>query len=256
MSYYGWPKYVPVAKRREQAAKHMKSAQKKGQKLHPILIEGRKIAKTFWGEAWCDHLESYSDYDNRLPRGRTYVRNGSVIDLQISAGKINAQVMGSQLYKITIDVQPMPTNKWNDLVKVCAGKIDSLIELLQGKFSDAVMLILTNESSGLFPKSSEISMRCTCPDYAGLCKHVAAVLYGIGASLDIKPEWLFTLRCVNHLDLIASASKSGLLSMTPSSPHTLDESNLSELFGIEMAPDSPMVPPTSKKMRSRWNHPL
>lgn len=242
MGHY-WPEYVPVAKRRAQAAKHLKAAKGKGQSLNPVTPEGRQIANTFWGKAWCDNLENYSDYENRLPRGRTYLRNGSVLDLQVTKGKVNAQVMGSFLYKITVEIKAMSVNKWKTLVKACAGKIDSLIELLQGKFSKGVMSMIVDKESGLFPKPSEISMQCTCPDHAGLCKHIAAVLYGIGTCLDRQPEWFFLMRHVDHLELVASASQSDILTASQPSANALDESNLAGLFGIEMAP----TPPTPKK---------
>lgn len=240
MGYY-WPQYVPVAKRRAQAAKHLKAAKGKGQSLNPVTPEGRQIVNTFWGKAWCDNLENYSDYENRLPRGRTYLRNGSVLDLQVTKGKVTAQVMGSSLYKITIEIKAMSLNKWKTLVKACAGKIDSLIELLQGKFSKGVMSMIVDKESGLFPTPSEISMQCTCPDHAGLCKHIAAVLYGIGTCLDTKPEWFFLLRHVDHLELVASASQSGILTASQTSANALDESSLAGLFGIEMA-SAPLAP--------------
>lgn len=232
-----WPKYVSVAKRRAQAAKEVKSAQKHGYRLNPVVVAGRTIAHTFWGKAWCDFLENYSDYDNRLPRGRTYARNGSIIDLQISKGVVKAQVVGSSLYKITIEIQPMDSQKWKALVTRCSGKIESMIELLQGKFSNSVMSTMVDQGSGLFPKPSEISMRCTCPDHAGLCKHIAAIFYGIGACLDHKPEWLFTLRHVDHLELITTAATCDI---SGSGADVLEEESLSALFGIEIAQSKPL----------------
>lgn len=235
MGYYGrWPRYVPVAKRREQAAKKIKEAQKKGKKLNPINIEGRAIAKTFWGKAWCDNLERYSDYENRLPRGRTYVRGGAVIDLQVFDGKVEAQVMGSSLYDVSIIVKPMSKEKWHKLIEVSAGKIDSLIELLLGKFSKAVMSIMIDRDAGLFPSPSEMTMECSCPDHADMCKHLAAVLYGIGAAIDNQPEWLFTLRQVDHRELRALAVKNDLFNGEQTGSHVIDESDLSTLFNIEI----------------------
>lgn len=236
MGYYSrggssWPKYVPVAKRKEAAAKKIKEQEKKGTILNPIVIEGRTIARTFWGKAWCENLESYSDYSNRLPRGRTYARNGSIVDLQVTPGQIKAQVMGSSLYKISIEIRPMLQEKWSSIIQSCSGKIDSLIELLQGKFSKAVMEIITEKSQGLFPKPQEISMSCSCPDSASMCKHIAAVLYGIGASLDTNPERLFVLRQVDHLDLLVSAGASSL-GKVEETEVVFDD--LSSLFGIEM----------------------
>lgn len=234
MKYSQWERYVPVAERKQKAAKHVAASKKKGITLNPVMIEGRAISKTFWGKAWCENLEFYSDYANRLPRGRTYVRNGSVIDLKITKGQVKAQVMGSSLYQISIDVKEMPDSKWKTLIAACAGKIDSLIELLQGKFSKAVMEVITQKEKGLFPKPQEISMKCSCPDSAYMCKHIAAVLYGIGAALDIKPEWIFELRHVQHLDLLASASQGSSLVQHKPGAQTLTDSDLSALFDIEM----------------------
>lgn len=242
-SKFSWSPYVSVAERREKAAKLVAAEKKKGKIFNPVMIEGRTIAKSFWGKAWCDNLETYSDYENRLPRGRTYARNGSIIDLQVTPGKVSAQVMGSSLYKISIAITAMSAAKWVALVKACAGKIDSLIELLQGKFSKAVMEIITEKEHGLFPKPKEITMNCSCPDIAGMCKHIAAVLYGIGATLDAKPEWLFTLRHVDHMDLIATADAANALIGAQDGENTLDDSELSALFGIEM--EEPVLSPPS-----------
>lgn len=224
---------------------------KKGIKLQSVYIEGRTIAKTFWGKAWCDHLEAYSDFASRLPRGRTYVRNGSVIDLQVTKGQVKAQAMGSSLYQVKIDIKSIPEAEWKALVQACAGKIDSLIELLQGKFSKAVMEIMTQKEGGLFPMLKEISMNCSCPDYAGMCKHIAAVLYGIGAMLDVKPENLFILRHVDHMDLIAHASKSPALVQNQEADQLLEDDELSALFGIELdaGKTSPKPEPVKKKTR-------
>ncbi len=254
MRYFGrWAPYVSAAQRKANAAQKIKEMQKKGKKLKPITVEGRIIAKTFWGKAWCDNLENYSDYENRLPRGRTYLRNGSVIDLQVTKGKVEAQVMGSSLYTITIQVEPMPKNKWQNLIKACSGKIDSLIELLQGKFSKAVMSLLIAKEAKLFPSPQEISMSCSCPDHAGMCKHIAAVLYGIGAAIDTQPEWLFSLRHVDHLQLIASSVTNEILK-TPQSRNAIEESALSSIFDIEMetpaAPSKKSAGSSAKKSKS------
>src|SRR5258708_27464620 len=128
----GWRPYVPVAERRRQAQREMAKLTKKGQTVSPVVIAGRTIVKTFWGKAWCENLERYSDFANRLPRGRTYVRNGSVIDLQIGPGEIKALVSGSDIYKVAVKVAPVSKARWQSICKDCAGAIDSLIERLQG----------------------------------------------------------------------------------------------------------------------------
>ena len=193
----GWAPYVPVAERRRQAERMLASLKKKGRICQPVVIDGRAIARTFWCKNWCEHLESYSDYASRLPRGRTYARNGSVIDLQIAAGKISALVAGSDIYKVDISVQPIEQGLWQAILDECAGKVASLVELLQGRLSSAVMDVVARPGTGLFPVPQQIRFHCSCPDAASMCKHVAASLYGVGARFDSEPELLFRLRGVD-----------------------------------------------------------
>jgi uncharacterized Zn finger protein len=244
--YYGFRPYLSVAARRAQAVRELTKLQKKGRTISPVAIEGRKIARTFWGEAWCDNLERYSDYANRLPRGRTYVRNGSVVDLQVGPGRVTALVSGSSMYDVKVTVGPVPRSRWSAIGEDCSGAIDSLVELLQGRFSKGVMARLCEQKTGLFPSPKDIIFTCSCPDWASMCKHVAAVLYGIGARLDHQPELLFTLRKVDQQDLIANAgadlSKKG---RRPAGAKVLASDDLSEMFGIEMAPETPPKGPAS-----------
>lgn len=233
--YGGWAPYVPVARRRQQAKKKMAALRKKGVDIQPVEIDGRKIAKSFWGEAWCDHLESFSDFENRLPRGRTYVRNGSVCHLAIAKGAIEAKVSGSELYTVKISIKTLPPKKWKSLKARCSGQIGSLLELLQGKLSDHVMEVVTDRQEGLFPLPKDISLKCSCPDWAVMCKHVAAVLYGVGARLDAKPELLFTLRGVNHDDLIqVNAEKAVAKAATRGKSKRLAAAEIGDVFGIEL----------------------
>jgi uncharacterized Zn finger protein len=235
MSYgWGWKPYVSVAQRRAQAKLHVARLAKSGREILPVEISGRKIAATFWGAAWCENLESYSDFENRLPRGRTYVRNGSVIDLQIKRGSVTAIVSGSEIYDLKIDIAPLGKSRWKGIKDDCARSIDSLIDLLQGRFSKGVMERLTRQEGGLFPKPKEISVRCNCPDWAILCKHAAAALYGVGARLDRAPELLFLLRGVDHLDLISQAVDGANLdaALASGSRDPLAAEDLGAMFGI------------------------
>ena len=236
MAWHSWRPYVPVAQRRMQAAAKMTKLRKKGVDIQPIRIDGRKIARTFWGEAWCDHLESFSDYANRLPRGRTYVRNGSVCHLAISKGKIEAKVSGSDLYNLNIKIKALPKEKWLTVKRRCAGQIASLLELLQGRLSDHVMTVVTDRKNGLFPTPGEISFDCDCPDWAVMCKHVAAVLYGVGARLDEQPELLFKLRGVNHEELIDADAGAAVTAATSRGGKSkrIAADELSDVFGIEL----------------------
>ena len=242
MGYFGWKPYVPVAERRKQAEKVAAKMQKKGVQLTPVIGGRGSIAKTFWGKAWCDNLEYYSDYANRLPRGRAYVRNGSVIDLKISEGAIQAQVMGSSLYTVAVKVSAVPAPQWQAISADCSGSIETLVELLQGKLSKAVMERICTPKTGLFPAPKEISFTCSCPDWASMCKHVAAVLYGIGVRLDNQPDLLFSLRRVDAKDLVAQAGAGLPKNKKALAPaKVLDASLLADVFGIEMVEASPPV---------------
>ncbi len=245
MSYweYEWRPYVSQAERRRRAALEMAKLKRKGHPVAPIVLQGRTIASTFWGKAWCNNLESYGDYENRLPRGRTYVRNGSVVDLQIEGGVISARVSGSDLYRVKVDIVPVPKARWKSICKDCAGGIDSLVELLQGQFSKGVMERICRQRSGLFPAPDEIRFSCSCPDWASMCKHVAAVLYGVGARLDDKPELLFLLRKVDAKELLAGAVAG--LPVTRKKPRAgkvLEAADISGIFGIDLEDGSAREP--------------
>ncbi|SIT48720.1 Zinc finger, SWIM-type (modular protein) [Paraburkholderia ribeironis] len=249
---------MPVAERRRKAEQQVAKAIKAGKTLSPIPAYRGAIAKTFWGKAWCDNLERYSDYGSRLPRGRTYVRNGSVIDLQVAAGKIHAQVMGSSLYTVKIDVSASATQHWRTLVTDCASSIDSMVELLQGKLSGAVMERIGKPVTGLFPSPKDIRFSCSCPDWASMCKHVVAVLYGVGARFDQQPELLFTLRGVDASDLVGSTGAGLSVSATvPASGKVLDNAALGDVFGIEIDTGSepPTAPPVARKRAGRQSAP-
>jgi uncharacterized Zn finger protein len=236
-SWNGWAPYVPVAQRRASALRQMEKLRKKGKKIEPVEGVGRAIAETFWGRAWCSHLEKFSDYANRLPRGRTYVRNGSVCHLEIAEGAVDAVVSGSELYDVSLRIKKLPKNKWGDLKGRCTRGIGSLLELLQGRVSESVMQVVTDRDRGLFPHPREIDLDCSCPDYADMCKHVAAVLYGVGARLDDKPELLFQLRGVNPEELVVEGAVRAVAG--PKRGRRIAEGDLSEVFGIDLAGKQP-----------------
>lgn len=252
MGYWEWKPYVSVADRRKKAEKAALKAKKGGASLTPIAPSRGAIAKTFWGKAWCDNLERYSDYSNRLPRGRTYVRNGSVIDLKITAGEVRAQVVGSSLYQVEVAVAAVPEKHWGAIRADCASSIDSLVELLQGRLSKAVMARICQPGTGLFPAPEAIKFSCSCPDWAQMCKHVAAVLYGVGTRLDQQPELLFTLRGVDAQALVAHAGVAlPNARARPAAAKVLDDSVLADVFGIEMAEPAPAAAAPKPKGRPR-----
>lgn len=249
MSWYSFRPYVSVAERRRKAEQAAKKMAKGGRALSPVQLAGRAITQTFWGKSWCANLESYSDYANRLPRGRSYVRNGSVIDLRLDAGKVSALVQGSSLYKIEIGIAALPRKAWESFASRCAGRVTNLLDLLQGRLSKEILQEITTPGTGLFPAPKEIKLSCSCPDWADMCKHVAAVLYGVGARLDETPELFFTLRGVDVQDLITSASATATSSLAgaPGAGTGLADADLSALFGVEIeSPNAAAAPAPAK----------
>lgn len=246
--YDRFPKKLTVGERAAEARAVTKSLEKKGKKLEPVVIEGNTISSTFWGKAWCAHLETYSDYESRLPRGRSYARNGSVIDLKLEPGSIRALVSGSSLYTIEIDVRPLALDRWKTLVRECSGKIDSVVGLLTGKLPDSVMHKLCDPKTGLFPAASHLEMSCSCPDSAELCKHLAAVLYGVGARLDHQPELLFVLRGVDQFDLVGEAAAKSIATQKRAA-NELRSDELADIFGIELALEPKRKSPARKARR-------
>jgi uncharacterized Zn finger protein len=249
--YGDWRPYVPVAQRLAQGRREAaRRAKKGGRTLAPVTTPGRQVAATFWGKGWCDHLEGLGDYANRLPRGRTYVRNGSVVDLRIEPGKVVALVAGSELYDVTVSIRRLDAKRWRAVTAACAGRIGSLIGLLQGKLSPEVIAVLTDGKSGLFPAPREIDFHCSCPDWASMCKHVAAALYGVGARLDEQPELFFTLRQVDQADLLSRAATPATLPSGAKGKKRIAADKLATIFGIELA-DTPAVSPAPRATRKR-----
>ncbi len=230
--------YVRVDERRRRAETHVAALRKAGTRVTPIVLDGRAIARTFWGMAWCKHLEAHSDYATRMPRGRTYVRNGSVVHLAVTKGKVAALVSGSEIYEVEVTIAPLAKARTKALTTACAGNVTSLLELLEGKLPAPLLEAMTHAERGVFPLAGEIELACSCPDWARMCKHVAAVLYGVGARLDSHPELLFTLRGVDATALVAKtvatsvAQRGKALRKAPK--RALAAVDLGDVFGIEM----------------------
>lgn len=231
----GYPVYVPAWKKQQRREREAAKLRKSERDVQPVAIAGRAIATTFWGKAWCDHLETIRDYAYRLERGRSYVRAGAVLDLRIHPGRIEAKVSGTRLYSVEATLKPLAPAARKALVRACAGGIGSVVELLSGKLSDAVMTVLCAPEHGLFPTAQELSLSCSCPDGAWVCKHVAAALYGVGARLDERPELLFVLRGLDQTELVSEAAGAGLLGGgAPPERNELGGASLEEVFGIEL----------------------
>ena len=249
-----WARYVPVAERRARARRGMGKLKQKGRHIQSVEIEGRTIARSFWGKGWCDHLESFSDFANRLPRGRRYVRNGSVCHLEIRPGRVEAIVSGSEFYDVSIEITRLEVATWKSIKAKCAGQVGSMLELLQGRLSRDVMGVVTERDHGLFPKPREIALDCTCPDWATMCKHVAAALYGVGHRLDQQPDLLFLLRDVDAADLIATDMALPEHEVTG---EVLPDEGLSGIFGIDLDTegDTFTVPEAPEKKAAKPEQP-
>ena len=239
MSFYNqFPEYVPVAKRKEKAKKQIEKLKKKQPNIAPIVIEGNLIAKTWWGKAWNKNLEIYADYSNRIARGRSYVRNGAVLDLQITQGVVKALVQGSDRkpYEIKIIIEPLSNEKWRSILALCNHKIDNLEKLVEGKFPKELEEIFTLKGKGLFPTKKEIKFNCSCYDSAKMCKHVTAVLYGIGARFDEDPILFFKLRNIDFEVLLKKTVEQKMQSLLENankkSKRVLDDKDVFDLFGL------------------------
>ncbi len=235
-----YPEYVSVGERRKKAAKKIEQLRKKDPSIRPVVIEGRALARTWWGKSWNENLERYADYSNRIGRGRSYVRHGAVLDLQLDANRITATVQGSRArpYNVVIKVGKLSDHNWAEIRNASEGCFDSLGELLAGKFPQAMKDLFFRKGAGLFPTPDEIHFDCSCPDWASMCKHVAAVLYGVGARLDDEPALFFVLRDVNLDDLIshtvADAADTLLDKAKNKSDRILADVDLGDVFGIQM----------------------
>lgn len=246
--------YYDAQERKDKLQREIAKRKKRGECFEVLSAPAgqKKLSTTFWGQAWCRNLESYQQYESRLPRGRSYLRQGNVYNLEIEAGKLHAIVAGSELYDTSIHIQPLPKNRWQEIVAEGSGQVGSMLDLLAGKLGDGLMHLLTDPERGLFPEPKEIRFDCSCPDFADMCKHVSAVLYGVGVMLDTKPELLFTLRGVDQAELLSDASTAAMADLGAGSE--LAGADLSALFGIDLTADaaSPAEPEpvTSPKKRS------
>ncbi len=244
MNYWGYPRYVSVGEKKQNSKKKLEQLRKKNNDIEPVIIEGRTLAHTWWGKAWNNNLEGYADYSNRIGRGRSYVRCGCVLDLKISEGRVQSLVMGSETkpYSVVVNIKALEKSVWGKIKNVCEGKLGSLQELLLGKFPKALNAIFTAHGNGLFPSPKEIGFSCSCPDWASMCKHVAATLYGVGARLDKDPNLFFALRKIEINDLISETvkgkAKELLTKAKKKSSRIIEDQDLSSVFGIELDSDS------------------
>ncbi|MDD2212597.1 MAG: SWIM zinc finger family protein [Clostridia bacterium] len=238
MNAYGFPEYVSVAEKKAKAERALKKLKKNNPDAEPIIIEGRTLAKSWWGKVWNRNLESYADYSNRIDRGKSYVRNNAVLDLKISKGIVIAKVLGSKAkpYDIEIQIDTLSSTKWREILGLCNRRIDTLEQLIEGKFPKELEILFTDKKYAMFPSPKEIHFYCSCPDYAYMCKHVAAALYGIGTRLDQNPLLFFELRDIDGQELIRKSMEQKLDSMLKNagkkSKRQIAAKDISNIFGL------------------------
>jgi uncharacterized Zn finger protein len=235
-----YPEYVTEAEKEERARKQVEKLRQKKPALAPVIIQGRTLAKTWWGNSWNRNLEIYADYTNRLARGRSYVKTGAVVDLQIETGLVTALVQGSRRkpYDVRIKIAPLPEAQLQAILKLCNRRIANLEQLIAGQFPPELAEIFTLRGKGLFPGSKEIAFDCSCPDWAYMCKHVTAVLYGIGARFDQDPTLFFKLRDIDFSLLLKKTVAEKVQNMLANAEKTggkrvLAEADVPALFGLE-----------------------
>ena len=233
-TYYPQPTETQL---KHNAAQTVRKASAKGKQFCPVVLTGRTIAKSCWGKAWCENLERYADFETRLQRGQRYVRSGAVIDLQMQKGRVSARVQGSRKtpYKVEIRISPLSEERCEQIMDRCSDRVDTLENLLSGSFPEAMKDVFLGEG-GLFPTPKEISFSCSCPDWAVMCKHVAAALYGVGARLDEDPMLFFSLRGIDtgrFVDVVIANRIERMLSNAdrPSS-RIIPATELTDLFGV------------------------
>ena len=256
VNWRNYKKAPTVAQRRAKAARVATQLKKSGDALDgPVVLpqNERKIAHTFWGSAWCKNLESYHDYHSRLGRGRSYLRSGCVVALAIEQGSVSAKVAGSAIYSVEIRINALSQDKWQKFRQSVSSQISSLIELLQGEIPRDALEKAVHPRDGLFPDPTEIDFKCSCPDWANMCKHTAAVLYGIGNRLDSHPELFFLLRqcdlqelfvaeniahgTIGTTERLGKDSQSGVTTTTAPLLKSRSMDSLGHIFGIELELD-------------------
>ena len=208
------------------AAERADALRAEGEQLCPVVCSSRKLAERFWGAAWMRHLAQCEEGGLCLAPGRTLLRHGCVLDLRIAPGCIRARVSAQEIYDVHLRLEPLSEDQLERLTGACSGHIDSLVSLLEGKTSPALLQSLCEPETGLLPAPQHWRMSCTCPDWVEPCPHAAAAIYAAGVLIDREPTLLFTLRSLDPAALIS-------LPAAPP-PAALDATALSSAFGIEI----------------------
>jgi uncharacterized Zn finger protein len=166
----------------------------------------RTFGGTWWGRAWVEAMEQRARLDpNRLPRGRTYARNGRVGKLAVAPGEVSAAVWGSRAtpYVVKVRVRVLRDEEWDRVLDAVAGRAAHTAALLDGELPPEVVADAAAAGVELLPGPGEVVPRCSCPDWAEPCKHAAAVVYLVADELDADPFALLWLRGRSRQDVLA-----------------------------------------------------
>lgn len=237
MYYGGFAPYQTIDELRNKNIKKKITYIKKHPDANPIVLTGT-LGKTWWGKAWNQNLERYADYANRLPRGKRYIKAESIFDFSIEQGYVKGIVAGSGRtpYEVSIQIDPLSEKDWDNLQKLCGNRIESMDLLLQGKFPQELKEQFFMKDHGLFPSPKQIHIDCSCPDYAILCKHAAAILYAVSIRLDENPSLFFELRNISMNQLIKKALGENIDQLIKNSKkkskRILDEEDIEGLFHL------------------------
>lgn len=207
------------------AQQHREQLAAAGVELHPVVSRSRKLATSFWGSAWMRRLSVCEAGGLCLAPGRTLLRHGCVLDVRVTPGRAEALVSADELYEVELRLSPPEEEQVEHLATLCAGKIDTLLSLLEGRVDEALLQQLCDPENGLLPDARDWHISCSCPDWAEPCPHAAAVMYALGVLLDSQPELLFTLRSIDPAVLIRRPQQATAC---------FDAASLSATFGIDL----------------------
>lgn len=153
------------------------------------------FVKNWWATRWIEAVERVMDA-GRLRRGRSYARAGQVLAVEESAGGVTARVQGSRRtpYKVTIEVKPLSDAQWTAVFSALSERAIFTAELLNGQMPQNIEEAFAAAGVSLFPGRGELTAGCSCPDWASVCKHIAAAQYILAERFDDDPFLLFRLR--------------------------------------------------------------
>ena len=168
------------------------------------------FTKSWWAKRWLAAMEQVMDR-GRLQRGRSYARKGQVLSLEEGKGQVKAKVQGSQRtpYKVTIELTPLSEKDWAKVLAALAERPYFVAQLLAGEMPQEIQEAFQAAKLDLFPGRRELSQDCSCPDWADVCKHLAAVHYILAERFDEDPFLLFRLRGKTQ-DAVLAALGDGL----------------------------------------------